>query len=154
RILNPNEQTMVERDAMVASRMRNPNPELVAGGVSPLGRMEEIARLNEVTNLDELSQETGGYSLKNTNDLSGGLKRLSEELGNYYVLTYSPTNQNYNGKFRRITVKLARPDLQVRARRGYYALRTLDDSPVLAHEVPLIERANSTTAVNDFPAYL
>ncbi len=155
RVLNPNEQTMVERDASALQRIRNPNPELVSGGVSAIGRNEDVARLNAVSTLDELSEETGGYAIKNTNDMSEGLKRILDEIGNHYVMTYQPINANYDGKFRRINLKIVRiGDFKVRARRGYYALRTLDDAPVMAHEVPLLERANSASAVNDFPFHL
>lgn len=155
RILNPNQQTMVERDASAIQRIRNANPELVSGGVSAIGRNEDVARLNAVSTLDELSEETGGYAIKNTNDMSEGLKRILDEIGNHYVLTYQPVNANYDGKFRRINLKVVRTgDFKVRARRGYYALRTLDDAPVMAHEVPLLERANSMSSVNDFPFHL
>ena len=155
RILNPNEQTMVERDASALQRIRNQNPDLVSGGVSAIGRNEDVARINAVSTLDELSEETGGYAIKNTNDMSGGLKRILDEIGNHYVLTYQPVNANYDGKFRRINLKVVRTgDFKVRARRGYYALRTLDDAPVMAHEVPLLERANSASAVSDFPFHL
>jgi VWFA-related protein len=152
RIVNPNEQAMIERDAAAAQRLRNANPELVSGGVSALGRTEELARLNAVSTLDELAGDTGGYAIKNTNDISEGLKRILDEIGNHYVMTYLPGNPNYDGKFRRISLKVVRPgEYRTHARRGYYALRILDDSPVMAHEVPLIERANSASSLNDFP---
>jgi VWFA-related protein len=154
RVVNPNEQVMIERDVAATQRIRNSNPDLVVSGASALGRSEEAARLNVLTTLEELSEETGGYTVKNTNDITEGLKRILDEIGNHYVMTYQPTNANFDGKFRRITLKLVRNgDFRVRARRGYYALRMLDDSPVMAHEVPLLERANSTVA-NDFPSYL
>ena len=155
RIVNPNEQAMVERDAAAAQRMRNTNPELVSVGVSALGRSEEVARLNAVSTLDELSEETGGYAIKNTNDISEGLTRILDEIGNHYVMTYQPSNSNFDGKFRGIALKVVRAgDFKVRARRGYYALHTLDESPVMAHEVPLMERANSESLVNDFPFHV
>ena len=154
RIVNPNEDAMRERDAAAYARMRNANPELVQGGVSALGRAEEVAGLNTVSTMDQLSEETGGYTIKNTNDLSEGLKRLLEQLGSHYSFSYQPTNENYRGEFRHIAVKLARPgDYRIRARRGYYALRSLDETPLLAYEVPLIERMNTAGPANDFPLY-
>ncbi|HJQ22813.1 MAG TPA: VWA domain-containing protein [Blastocatellia bacterium] len=154
RIENPNAQAALEHDAIGQGRMRNANPELVQNGVSALGRTEEAARINTLTVLDELSEDTGGSAVKNTNDVTEGLRRILDELGNHYVLTYLPSNANYDGKFRRITVKLVRQgDYKVRARHGYYGLRTLDDAPVLAHEVPLFERLNATSPVRDFPLY-
>ncbi|HEY9232882.1 MAG TPA: VWA domain-containing protein, partial [Blastocatellia bacterium] len=154
RIENPNQQAALEHDAIGQGRMRNANPELVQNGVSALGRTEEAARLNTLTVLDELSEDTGGSVVKNTNDVTEGLRRILDELGNHYVITYLPSNANYDGKFRRIAVKLTRQgDYKVRARRGYYGLRTLDDAPVLAHEVPLFERLNAASPVRDFPLY-
>jgi VWFA-related protein len=154
RLESPNAQSMLERDVAAQSRMRNANPELVQGGVSAIGRSEEVARINNVTTLDELSEDTGGYTIKNTNDVTEGLKRILDELDNHYVMTYSSANQNYNGKFRRINVKLSRAgEYKIRARRGYYALRTLDDSSVLAYEAPLLERVSGETIVNDFPMH-
>jgi len=154
RLVNPNADVMLERDAAAAKRMRNSNPDLVTNGASALGRMEDTARMNAVTNLDELSEETGGYTVKNTNDLGEGVKRIVDLLANYYVLTYVSTNENYDGKFRHISVKLKQPaNLQLRARQGYYALRTLDDSPVMAQELPLLDRLSRMATESDFPLY-
>lgn len=154
RLINPDEASQVEKEAASRSSLRNPNPELIVGGQSALGRMEDAMRLNVVNNLDELSGDTGGYTIKNTNDLGDGLRRISEELSSHYVLTYSPTNENFDGKYRNVTVKLTRAgDFRIRARRGYYAFRTLDNSPVLAHELPLLEQSNQRSLPQDFPLY-
>lgn len=154
RLTNPNDLAMLERDAAAAKRIRNSNPDLVQAGASALGRMEDTARLNSVTNLDELSEETGGFTVKNTNDLTEGLRRILEGLSNYYVMTYVPANQNYDGKFRRITLKLKRAgDFQLRARQGYFGLRTLDGSPVMAQELPLLDKLSGNASQRDFPFY-
>lgn len=154
RLINPEEDAQTEKAAAAQSTMRNRNPELIVGGVSALGRMEEAMRLNAVSNLDELSGDTGGYTIKNTNDVREGLRRISEDLSTYYVLTYSPTNQIYDGKFRRVTVKVVKAgDFHIRARRGYYAFRTLDNSPILPHEVPMIEKSVQSALPVDFPLY-
>jgi VWFA-related protein len=154
RVINPNEESMLERDAVAAKRINNRNPELVSDGTSALGKMEDVARMNNVSTLDELSEQTGGYTVKNTNDLADGVKRIAEGLNSYYIMTYLPTNENYDGKFRRIQVKLENPaGLQVRARQGYFALRMLDDAPVMAAELPLLERANASSPQTDFPLY-
>ena len=154
RLVNPNQESMLERDAAAAKRIRNQSPELVSDGSSALGKMEDVARLNNVSTLDELSEQTGGYTIKNTNDLVDGMKRIVEALSNYYVMTYLPTNENYDGRFRRITVRLKNPaGLQLRARQGYFGLRTLDSSPVMMKELPLLDRASAPTPQTDFPLY-
>ena len=71
--------------------------------------------------LRTLAEETGGFALVNTNDISGGFQRLVRENSSYYVLGYQPTNNRRDGKFRNVDVRVRRPWLRVVARRGYVA---------------------------------
>jgi VWFA-related protein len=78
----------------------------------------------EAEGSEALALDTGGFVVKNSNDLSGGIRRVSNESRAYYLLGYNPTDLRRDGKFRRIEVKLRPPKgkgLSVRARRGYYA---------------------------------
>jgi VWFA-related protein len=68
-----------------------------------------------------LAESSGGFSVQNSNDLAAGLRRIGRESQAYYLLGYSPANVYADGKFRRINVRVGRPDVQVRARKGYYA---------------------------------
>ena len=68
-----------------------------------------------------LASESGGFTIKNTNDLSGGIGRIANESQAYYLLGYRPTNTLRDGKFRKIEVAVARGGTNVRARKGYYA---------------------------------
>ena len=75
----------------------------------------------------ELVNITGGRAFfpNNFNELDYYIDLIHAELRNQYVLGYRPTNQNHDGKWRRIKVQLEAPrglpDLKVRAREGYYA---------------------------------
>ncbi len=77
--------------------------------------------------LSELSQQTGGraFAASKTSDLPSIATKIGIELRNQYVLAYSPINQNRDGKFRRVEVKLKQPaglpPLKTRWRLGYYA---------------------------------
>ena len=77
--------------------------------------------------LSELAEQTGGraFSAADPNDLPGVAARIGIELRNQYVLAYSPKNQNKDGKYRRVEVKVSEtagiPSLKVRWRSGYYA---------------------------------
>jgi VWFA-related protein len=70
---------------------------------------------------ENLADETGGFTVKNTNDLGGGLQRIADETQSYYLLGYHPTNTARDGKVRKIGVKVAQKSVQVRARKGYWA---------------------------------
>ena len=69
----------------------------------------------------EIAQSTGGFSVRNQNDLGRGLQRIGAESRVYYLLGFQPDKDAKAGAFRRLDVKVTRPDVTVRARRGYYA---------------------------------
>jgi VWFA-related protein len=68
-----------------------------------------------------LADNTDGLAIMNSNDLDAGLKRISDDLTSYYLIGYYTTNTAHDGKFRSIDVKVSRPGVEVRARRGYRA---------------------------------
>ena len=101
-----------------------------------------------------VAEDSGGFAIRNTNDLSAGLDRLSRESRSYYLLGYVPPNPRPDGKFRRISVKVKRPGLTVRARRGYFAPDAVDASakPPTADLDPEVRRAlDSPRDVADLP---
>lgn len=75
--------------------------------------------------LDKLADSTGGkaFFIGDRTDLERALTKVAKELRGQYIITYRPTNKNYDGSYRRIEVKLAdkRDGLKVRTRRGYTA---------------------------------
>jgi VWFA-related protein len=80
-----------------------------------------------------LAVDTGGMAIRNENNFGRALDVVQRDAGTYYVLGYTPANQSFDGKFRRIDVSVKRPGLKVRARRGYLALtpaRLLKPTPI------------------------
>ena len=76
--------------------------------------------------LQRLCEETGGRAFF-TGDrlaLEKSLTTAAKEMHAQYFITYRPTNDRYDGQYRRIEVKLAnnRDGLKVRTRRGYTAV--------------------------------
>jgi Ca-activated chloride channel family protein len=77
--------------------------------------------------LTEIAEQTGGrqYPVDNLNELSDIAAKIGVELRNQYVLGYSPMNQERDGKYRRVQVKLVQPrgmpPLRPFWRQGYYA---------------------------------
>ncbi len=92
------------------------------------GNIGDSALLQNTQNLSarssamqSLAASTDGLAVVNTNDLKAGLQRVTDQLRAYYLLGYYSTNPKFDGKARRITVKVDQPDIDVKARRGYTA---------------------------------
>jgi hypothetical protein len=69
---------------------------------------------------EEIAHATGGRAFHSTNDLAGALTAATEAGGHYYTLTYSPGNQNYDGKLRHIRIELAHRGYRLEYRRSYF----------------------------------
>jgi hypothetical protein len=72
--------------------------------------------------MEELAEQTGGFVFKNRNDIEQAVPLILADSSFYYEI---PQNRDWNGSFRRIEVRVHRPDVKVRYRRGYYALDSL-----------------------------
>jgi hypothetical protein len=66
-----------------------------------------------------LAEDTGGFALRNTNDLEGGTVRAAAESRVHYLLAYAPPPGKSPLDWRRVRVEVKRPGLTVRARKGY-----------------------------------
>jgi VWFA-related protein len=96
--------------------------------------------------MQQLAEETGGHAFYETNALKQAIARAMEDGASYYTLTYSPENKDFNGKFRRIEVKLASGKYHLSYRRGYYAEPSIakakaeDKDPLISPNHPAIQR--------------
>jgi len=92
---------------------------------------------------ESLAEDTGGFTVRNSNDLPGGLKRIGDETRAYYLIGYNPGNAARDGSFRRIEVKVpGRTRVEIRARRGYYAPSGVADAtPAAPGTAPVFQRA-------------
>jgi VWFA-related protein len=106
-------------------------------------RVEDTFRLDSRTGLARLARDTGGFLIEGSNDLSSAFRRIDEDHQFHYLLTYSPKNSDFDGKFRAIQVKVRRPGVQVFARKGYRAVRTpgLDSNGYETPALALLDRA-------------
>ena len=98
-----------------------------------------------------LANQTGGLLINNTNDLENGIGRIDDDRRNYYLLGYSPTNPALDGSFRRISVKVKTPGLQVRARSGYVAAPDTSVAPVFDYELPALRAFEAMPRPDAFP---
>jgi hypothetical protein len=81
-----------------------------------------------VETMQEIADRTGGRAAYNTNDLAGAVRRAIDDARVTYIVGYYPADDAQDGKFRDIKVKVNRPHLDVRNRKGYFAMRPMDTS--------------------------
>lgn len=103
-----------------------------------LERAEDMLRLDSQSGLSQLARSTGGFLIRDTNDLGDAFRRIDEDQRFHYLLTYAPSDQALDGRFRRIEVRVRRPGVRVFARDGYRALRVPPSIPVRASEAPAL----------------
>jgi len=84
--------------------------------------------------METIASITGGRAYFNTNDISGSIIEAFNDGSNYYSLSYKPTNEHWDGKFRRIEVRVDARDLKLYYREGYYA--ELVDKPKNPFHLP------------------
>ena len=69
-----------------------------------------------------MSGETGGRAIVGRNDFLAGLRQMLQDSSSYYLIGYNSTRAPTDGKFHEIKVRVKRPGIDVRARKGYWAL--------------------------------
>jgi len=94
---------------------RSDYPQLEYGAFR--GALHEL-RLSQESLLS-LSQETGGFAIVNAGDVVGGLGRIVLDNSRYYLLGYRSDPASWSRRFVKIDVRVKRPGLTVRARRGF-----------------------------------
>ena len=104
----------------------SPQPKIAVGAgtvsrdaVSSTALVAEQTRSHQV--LRTLADQTGGVAFLNTNDTNGALDRIVVESSSYYILGYYAPPGRRDGRFRTVDVKVTKPGLRVRARKGYFA---------------------------------
>ena len=97
------------------------------------------ARLGDQWTLTRLSEDTGGLSVYNHNDLKGGLNQIVNDQRAYYLIGFEPPKAAFEKssgrpKFHEIKLKVNRPGVRVRTRAGFYGV-TDDD---VIQKAPLV----------------
>jgi VWFA-related protein len=73
--------------------------------------------------LVKLADYSGGVVVdaKHQNDLTSAFEQIAKELASQYSIGYYSSNQKHDGKFRKVEVKLKKPNLVARTKKGYFA---------------------------------
>jgi len=133
--------------------------EMTSGGVGPVTKEQvkvsenAIAALRMDTQgaLADLALGTGGLLIANSNDVRKGIERAVGDLRGYYEVAYEPVRKDFDGKFRRLEVRVSRPGIVVQTRSGYFAIPPEEGSARFAYEVDLLRALRAVPAPAELP---
>jgi len=114
---------------------------------------ESSLRMDTVATLGQLAESTGGMLISRTNDVRAGITRAVGDLRGYYEIAYSPTNRTFDGKFRKIALKMVRPGVSVQTRSGYFAMPPGEGTATFPYEVRLLQAMRSADPPRDLPIH-
>ena len=112
------------------------------------GVVGDMARLRgRLETLETAASATDGLAMTRSNDLTASLARVVADLSDYYLIGYASTNSKTDGSFRRIDVRVKRPGVDLRARRGYRAATAAEVAARAAASAPPDPEVTTRTRV-------
>jgi len=118
-----------------------------------LEHVQDTMQLDSRAGLAKLADETGGFLVEHSNDLTSALRRIDEDNQFHYLLTYAPRNATFDGHFRAIRVAVRRAGTHVFARKGYRAVRTTPTADAGSYETPALALLDRAPLPNAFPMH-
>jgi VWFA-related protein len=105
---------------------------------SEISRASEVSIASHAT-MTSVAEQTGGKAFYNTNNIDKAIRESMDDGSTYYTLGYYPENKNWDGRFRKIAVKINRPGVKLHYRQGFFAIEPTDpakqDSKILAIDI-------------------
>jgi VWFA-related protein len=101
--------------------------------------------------LTTLAADTGGRAFTDSNDFGEAFSRAQRDLSAYYLIGYGSTNNNKDGRFRKIEVRINRKGMKIEARNGYYADRDFAHTNRQDREGILQDQLAAAVSLTDLP---
>jgi len=96
-------------------------PNVGGGGFANKMTSDSVERNGDQADAQILAEQSGGKAFANTNGLSHIMADIAANSGNFYTVSYAPSNAKMDGAYRDIKVKVA-GDYHLSYRRGYFAV--------------------------------
>jgi VWFA-related protein len=112
------------------------------------------ANFNTQEVMATLSSDTGGKAFLDNNDFSPAFERIQRDTSAYYVLGFRSSDTRRDGRYRKLTVKINRPDVKLEYRPGYYAPADYQHSTREDRERQLEEQLASDLPATDVAVYM
>ncbi len=109
------------------------------------------ADLASRTPLRSLAESTGGFYIRRASELGSSAGKIADDLTSYYEVTYPAPQQERNGQFRPVSIRVSRPQTRLQFRSGYFALPAGAPLDAPAYEVPLIKALNAPERTETIP---
>jgi VWFA-related protein len=101
-----------------------------------------------------LSADTGGKAFFDSNDFAPAFAQVQHDSSAYYAIGFHSSNPLRDGKYRKLTVKIDRPNVKLEYRPGYYAPADFQHSAKEDRETELNEELASDLPATDMAVYL
>ena len=101
-------RTALEQAAASAARQVANDGPVSSADMEAGQQVDDALRMDAQGTMRDLAESTGGLLLANTNDLQPAMERVAADLQGYYELAYAPSSSAYDGRFRKISVKVSR----------------------------------------------
>jgi VWFA-related protein len=101
-----------------------------------------------------LSSDTGGKAFFDSNDFSPAFQRIQQDTSAYYVIGFRSSDTVRDGRYRRLTIKINRPNVKIDYRPGYYAPADYRHANKDERERQLQEQLSSDLPATDVEVYL
>lgn len=111
--------TMASRIAVAGAPGANTGQ---AGGETKFDRIKSVGNISRGDQLQWLADTTGGLMVKRTNDLAPAFSKVLDDGRDYYTIAYLPAKTEFDGKFHSLKVEVEQHGLQLRYRKGYWAM--------------------------------
>jgi VWFA-related protein len=120
-------------------------------GASVLGQFSDLSASQDT--LATLGEDTGGRAFLDANRFDDVFAQVIADTSTYYVLGYASTNPARDGRFRRIAVRVSRPNVKIEYRAGYYAARDFSHSTRADRDAALQEQLLTDISATDLSSY-
>jgi VWFA-related protein len=143
--------TLANRDSYASLSNTDSNGEYLGRAATGRQRVgqgsQQAAEINRAaeagidahSTMNSVADQTGGKAYYNTNNIDKAIHESMEDGSTYYTLGYYPENKKWDGRFRKILVKVNRPGVKLHFRQGFFAVEPKDytkqDPKILAVDI-------------------
>ena len=118
------------------------SPSVAMAQAQGMDQVQQALSAHVQLNMAELAEGTGGFAVFGTNDFKKNMARIMEEVRTHYEISYVPTSSLYDGKYRKIKVTVADPNVILQTRDGYFALPELNGEAIQPFESSALRLLN------------